>query len=286
MAWTTPTQRNTGDLITASIWNTDLKDNLRYLRGLDGQITLGDDLIPESAALTVGQGANPWGAGHFYTAYAGPRLALHKSLREVVINWEGDTLSSYSVDDATTGGGAVDMGGTGQIVLKVDDDIVGTARVSNLVEQNNAKDTSFNAGRNPYLRAEFSINNSDPATEAFIGLRTTPGAARPLPGAEKYAGFMWTGAIWVFENSDGAGAQDTSGTQTVTAAQRYVIEIFINGGSYVEYWKDGTLIKTSVTALPTGDLEWTVLLISVAGGGAGDDSRLTAGKLILQEDLS
>jgi len=32
MAWTAPTTRSTGDLITASIWNTDLKDNLDYLK--------------------------------------------------------------------------------------------------------------------------------------------------------------------------------------------------------------------------------------------------------------
>ncbi len=29
MAWTTPTTRATGDLITASIWNTDLTENLK-----------------------------------------------------------------------------------------------------------------------------------------------------------------------------------------------------------------------------------------------------------------
>ena len=32
MPWTAPATRATGDLITAAIWNTDLKDNLNYLR--------------------------------------------------------------------------------------------------------------------------------------------------------------------------------------------------------------------------------------------------------------
>jgi|SRR5215471_4368249 len=32
MAWTTPTTRSTGNLITASIWNTDLVDNLILLK--------------------------------------------------------------------------------------------------------------------------------------------------------------------------------------------------------------------------------------------------------------
>lgn len=286
MAWTTPTQRNTGDLITASIWNTDLKDNLRYLKGLDGDVTIQDDILPNTAALAVGAAATPWGAGHFYSLFAGPRLALHKSLREVVINWEDDTGANYQIGGADGGGGVWSMGGTGQCVFKVDDDIAGTTYRCNQTEQNNALDTSFNASRNPYMRIEFAINNSDAVTEAFLGLRTTPGNARPLPAAESYAGIMWTGAIWVFENADGGGSQDTSGTQTVTANTRYVIEIFVNGGNYVEYWKDGVLIKTSSTALPTGDLEWCILLLSNAGGGAGDDSLLTAGKLILQEDLT
>lgn len=33
MSWTAPTTRSTGDLITASIWNVDLTDNLAYLKG-------------------------------------------------------------------------------------------------------------------------------------------------------------------------------------------------------------------------------------------------------------
>lgn len=32
MAWTAPTTRATGDFITASIWNTDVVDNLSYLK--------------------------------------------------------------------------------------------------------------------------------------------------------------------------------------------------------------------------------------------------------------
>jgi len=41
MAWTTPTSRSTGDLITASIYNTDIVDNLNYLKSLaDGKVGL------------------------------------------------------------------------------------------------------------------------------------------------------------------------------------------------------------------------------------------------------
>ena len=285
MAWTTPTQRNTGDLITASIWNTDLKDNLRYLKGKDGQVTLEDDLIPNSASLTLGQSANPWGAGHFYDLFAGPRYAVHRNLREVVLNWEDDASSNYQVTIDTSGSGSEANGGTGQMRLQVDDDLAGVARYANMAEQNNALDTSFNVGRNPYMRYEFAVNNSDAVTEMFLGLRRTPGVARPNALAEVCAGLIWNGAAWLFQNGNGSGALDASGSQTVAANTRYTIEIFVTAG-YVEYWKDGVLMKTSTTGLPTGDLEWQFLILSVAGGGAGDKSRLTIGKLIVQEDLT
>lgn len=38
MAWTTPTTRATGDLITAAIWNTDLVNDSKYLHGDAGDI--------------------------------------------------------------------------------------------------------------------------------------------------------------------------------------------------------------------------------------------------------
>ncbi len=287
MAWTTPTVRATSDLITASIWNTDIVDNLKYLKGQTGTISLEGNPVPSAATKTVGTSALPWGEGHFYQNFAGPRYATHRFVREVVIHFEDDTGANYNFDIASGGaGGDFSLGGTGQGRLKVDEDQAGQVYIANLAEQNNAFDTSFNVARNPYIRVEFAINNNDAVTEAFIGLRDTPGVARPLPAAEDYAGFQWTGAIWVFENGDGAGNQDTSGSQTVTVNTRYVIEIYINSGVSVEYWKNGTLIKTSVTALPDGDLEWTVLLKSVGGGGAGLDVNLTVGAIFLQEDLS
>lgn len=52
MAYTVPTPRTTGELITAAVWNTDLVDNIVFLRGSPGQsiTTTG------TAAITVGSG--------------------------------------------------------------------------------------------------------------------------------------------------------------------------------------------------------------------------------------
>lgn len=49
MAWTSPTLRTTGELVTASIWNTDIVGNLNYLKA-DGTWT------PTLTNITLGNG--------------------------------------------------------------------------------------------------------------------------------------------------------------------------------------------------------------------------------------
>ena len=45
MAWTAPRSYTAGDLITAAILNTHIRDNLLYLKGGAGDITFSDDII-------------------------------------------------------------------------------------------------------------------------------------------------------------------------------------------------------------------------------------------------
>lgn len=45
MAWTTPRTYTAGEIITASILNSAVRDNLRYLKGLDGVVTTESGLI-------------------------------------------------------------------------------------------------------------------------------------------------------------------------------------------------------------------------------------------------
>jgi hypothetical protein len=52
MAWTTPTSRTTGNLITASIWNTDLVDNLVYLKSIADQ-TDGYKVVRKTASESL-----------------------------------------------------------------------------------------------------------------------------------------------------------------------------------------------------------------------------------------
>jgi hypothetical protein len=52
--WTAPTTRSTGFLITASVWNTDIVENLKYLKDspvFDGDVTVGDDIFMSSGGV-------------------------------------------------------------------------------------------------------------------------------------------------------------------------------------------------------------------------------------------
>lgn len=291
MAWTTPTVRATGYLVTASDWNTDIVNNLAYLKGEAGlDIELEDDVIPSAGTERVGLSTAPWDEGHFDKLFAGPRYTLHRFIRRQNIPLTqqdfGTVASDYQIGQETHGTGALGRGGTNQAVLAVTENGAGDSMLYNEAEQNNAQDTSFNTGRNPYLRAEFAVNRPSGSNEVFIGFRTTRnGAARPLPAAESYACFMFTGAIWVFECGDASGNQDTSGSQTITADTRYVVEILIIGGTSVECYLNGVLVDTLTTGLPTGDLDWQILLLTDGSGGA-NVARLTCCDPEFQEDLS
>jgi len=284
MAWTTPTVRSTGDLITSSIWNTDIVDNLAYLKGEAGvDIALEEDVVPSAGIEKVGLSTNPWDEGHFNKLFAGPRCALHKFIREIVVNWEDDGSANYSMQTPTTGNGTFAMGGFGQARLDVDNNAVSTVYVRGIGEQNNALDNSFNASRSPYYRQEFAISQNTSDQGVFIGLRQTPGTALPAYTTEHFFGLVWTGAIWIFQTGN-ASTQDVSGTQTITPDTRYVVEFLLVAATKVECYLNGTLIDT-LTVVPTGDLEWSALMESDGSGGA-THTYLTLGKVILQEDLS
>jgi hypothetical protein len=267
--------RTTGTLITESIWNSDIVDNLNYLKGLAGAVVVQDDL-----SLSTGKK---------FTAdkiFAGPRFALHKgTVREVEITWEDDTGSNYQIDEGSGGGGGFALGGVGQSRQAVPNNANSHDYVANSAEQNNAFDTSFNASRDPYLRMEFALTGAPADLSIFMGFRTTRnGTSPPLAAAESFAGLRFNGSIWVFQQANGSGGTVSTSTLTVATGRRHTIEILIVGGTGVEYYLDGVYVNTLATNLPSGDLDWQSLLIS-SGAGAATTTYLTLGKLIAQEDL-
>ena len=54
MAWTLPRTWVAGEIVTAALMNTHIRDNERFLKGLDGAITLSDALIlPDGAGYYI-----------------------------------------------------------------------------------------------------------------------------------------------------------------------------------------------------------------------------------------
>jgi len=54
MAWTTPRTWVTGEVVTASIMNTHIRDNLRYIKGLDGAVQIDDNIVFPGAQTVDG----------------------------------------------------------------------------------------------------------------------------------------------------------------------------------------------------------------------------------------
>lgn len=285
MAWTTPAQRATGFLVTSSVYNTDIIDNIAYLKGQAGAITIEDDIVGDDATHDIGSAAIPYAEGHFDKLFAShAKHALHKYIRHQTFTWEDDIRIQWQIATANGGNGDYDSGGTGQAVIWVANNNADSIYLANLVEQNSAFDMSWNAGRNPYWSIPFVISAVSSDLEVFIGLRQTIGLATPLAAAEKYAGLFYNGTNWVAKNSEGT-EEDTSGSLTVGNGARHVLEILIVDGTSVEYWIDGVLVQTSTARLPTGDMDWQLLLLS-DGGGAATTTYLTIGRSDIQEDLS
>ena len=53
MAWTAPRTYTIGEIITKVILDAHVRDNLRYLKGLDGAVTLDDGLDLGANELTI-----------------------------------------------------------------------------------------------------------------------------------------------------------------------------------------------------------------------------------------
>ena len=281
MAWTTPTIRATGYLVTASDWNTDIVDNLAYLKGEAGlDIEIEDDIVPSAGTEKLGKSTAPWDEGNFDKLFAGPRCALHKFVREVVIDWEsGDNMGG-----ASGGGGNQNLAGVGQYLLYVDDDVNGSnAYVSNDNEAANSKATVFNVGRNPYMRMEFNLDSLKACQSIFIGFRQTP-SHDWVAAAENYAGLVIAAGSYSTRVCAGSGPT-SHGISAPTINVRHVVEILIISATSAEFYIDGVLVYTHTSALPTGDVYWCCLLFSEGTGGVGEHSYLTLGKGIVQEDL-
>lgn len=117
MSWTTPTTRATGDVITAANWNTDLVNNLKYLHGDAGTVTINDSVISEGGYLVGNPSqASTWiqagsgtvsvsdGAGHFYEDVTFPAAFGNAVLAVAATAGTGSGGVTVDVNSASTTG--------------------------------------------------------------------------------------------------------------------------------------------------------------------------------------
>jgi len=90
MAWTAPRDWNTGEIETAAIFNTHIRDNLNYLKGNAGAVEISDTL--QATRLGVGVAPSASYVAYFKQGNSPMRLELSTS----AVNWL--ELRSTSVD--------------------------------------------------------------------------------------------------------------------------------------------------------------------------------------------
>ena len=284
MGWTNPTTRQTGYLITASDWNTDLVNNLDFLKGRAGVVELEAGIVSDTHNTDdLGTAAKEWKNGYFVNLYAS-RFRVGPNIREVRVLWEDDTFSNYQVTGSSAGAGSAGpvLAGTGQMLLQAGRGASGHSRVDQTSNIANSLANSWAAGRKPYYRLEFGINAHNTEIRVFLGFRASLGAS--IPTTENHCGIEWDGSNWRRTNADGTTQSAVNLATVPTLVDRNVVEIYLNAATDLEIWINGSREAVVTSNLPTGSMEWTILLESV-GGGTGTD-YLTVGQLILQEELS
>jgi len=180
--------------------------------------------------------------------------------------------------------GSATLGGTGQLVLRINDNVLDAAGIENNVDAAGALASTFLPVRTPRYCQQISANAFRATTTMFFGLRAVLGAAVPTI-AEHHAGFIWDGTNFTASNSvgDGANIQTTNLAIPSTGAQ-HQLEVIILGGVKVEYYVYGVLVAThaTVAALPTAALHFQEYEIS-DGGGGGTTSDVTLREGFIQE---
>ncbi len=290
MAFIIATSRNTGDLITADIWNQDVVDNPNFLKGVAGQIVFDDGASFPGAVIPILDNTHPLGTDSLRWSelvvseriqVGGYRVA---NRREEQVNWEDDNINSYQNDFTTFGsGGSILIGGSGQIVLKVDNDGAGGARIDQRLLVNAAASNLWTPSKNPYYRLELHLDLGGDEISVFVGLRISPANAIPTAG-EEHVGFTHgdPAGLWRTSSSDGVGVESEDVDTEITLGARHILEFF-QTASKIEFWVDGVLLQTHTVEFPTSALTWEIFLESDGSGGA-TDTHLTIGQYIVQED--
>lgn len=162
-----------------------------------------------------------------------------------------------NINRGTGSGGAINDGGTGQVVLSTGATVSDYAWIGNNTDVTGALASTFNPQRTPRYCVQFSANIFEADTYMFFGLRTTQPTT--IPTTENHVGFIWDGTNFKTSNADGS-TQVTHILTTPAANQQHQLDILTYGGVKIEFYVDGQLVVTETTYLPTGELQFQDLL--------------------------
>lgn len=286
MAWVTPTTRATGYLVTAATWNQDVVNNPAYLKGQAGNIQLENNQEPlTDNVYRSGARSLRWLSAH-------AQVFRGLAVEERRISWDDPAVGvgPNGVFDTATGAGTGFLaGGSGQKVLQVSDNQVGTRRVELTAAINNGLAIVWEPAKNPYLRIGFNMAAGlfgRTNLKWFIGLRATPsGTALPV-AAEHHMGLRFDGSQaannrFAFVRSDGTLGTSLFNDAVITGGSQ-AVEMEMVSAMDIQFRIDGVVIAAPATLLPTTNLQWQLLIIS-DGTGGGTTSEVTIREIILQK---
>jgi len=326
MAFLDPLNQNTGDLITSGIWNQNIVENPKALKGQSGPLDFEDTFIPinDDSIQELGRsgGTTPTSLYNRWLTVAGRRInadeyRVHRAVREVVVVWEtvdvtqnpgppvssGHPLGRHQVLEVNTGAG-IDMapGGTGQLAMRIDNGIVGSVWIQTQPPITPFDGLGFGAvsfgalanlwasGKNPYFRIEFVIDLVDTGgTLMFLGFNDNPITTQPFVN-ENFAGIKLISGVFSVTSGDANGSTVEDTAVTPIVGQRHTIEIHVRRDLVtpeVRFRLDGLSEIVHTTLVPAGDMDFQ-LFFGAAGfvPSLGIISTMTLGSLIMQEDLS
>ena len=299
MAWVTPSNRATGDLVTAAIWNQDVVANPAYLKGQAGVIVKENSIAPTLD--------NTFDIGNSFTARWRDMYAMRiwqfgfggPPRRRITIPWEDDNDTNYQATAATGAGGAVQMGGPGQTVLTVSEDALNKAGYLIGGANNGAATFTWLASKKLYYRVE--IHNDSYGTTAgsiqwWVGFRsflnatagtgTATGTIMPTSTEDCAVVRLNTGSLELFvSNGSAAGATSTVDLSAwLASGTRHIVELFMPNATRVEARIDNTLAGTTTLNAPTGSLAPVIMFRSTVNGTA-NVRKMTIGEWIIEQDI-
>ena len=112
MAWTAPRTWATGELVTAAMQNSHVRDNLRYLKGLDGTVTIESALIVAAASASLKANATSGNPIYYWSTAGTDQYHMYYDLAS---GYLGIVESGVATRMAIKDGGNVGIGNTSPI---------------------------------------------------------------------------------------------------------------------------------------------------------------------------